>query len=93
LLQGSIIGAGPGTGIGKLTMLSPVILENFIFGQALFRTMSGTSLRSLLSCISFGICNHVMLTGTVMITNIGVAAGPPVGPIPVPAAPGIGKIV
>jgi len=93
LLQGTIIGAGPGTGTGKIIGLAPSALQNLMYGQAAFRLISGDKIRPLLSAISFGICNHIMSAGTVNATDIGVAASPPVGPITIPAAPGIGKLV
>lgn len=93
LLQGTIIGAGPGTGTGKIAGLVPSALQNLIYAQSAFRLISGDKLKSLLSAISFGICNHIMSVGTVTATDIGVAASPPLGPITIPAAPGIGKLV
>ena len=93
LLQGVIIGAGPGTGTGKITGLVPTGLEGLILGQSFFRLISGDKLKSMISAMAFGICNHIMTTGVVTITNIGVAAGPPIGPVTIPAAPGIGKLV
>jgi hypothetical protein len=45
------------------------------------------------ACIAFGICIHIMTFGIVTITNIGVAAPPPAGPVLLPAVPGFGKIV
>ena len=93
LLQGTIIGAGPGTGTGKITGLVPSALQNLIYAQSAIRLISGDKLRSLLGAIAFGICNHIMSAGTVQATDIGAAAGPPVGPVTIPAAPGIGKLV
>jgi len=93
LLQGTLIGAGPGTGTGKISGLVPSALQNLIYAQSVFRLISGDKLKTLLSAISFGICNHIMTTGTVTVTDIGVAASPPVGPITIPAAPGIGRLV
>jgi len=93
LLQGTIIGAGPGTGNGKITGLVPAALQNLIYPQMELKQISGDKLRTLLFAISSGICNHIMSAGTVTATDIGVAATPPVGPITIPAAPGIGKLV
>lgn len=93
VLQGTIIGAGPGTGTGKITGLVPSPLQNLIYAQSAFRLISGDKLRTILSAISFGITNHIMSAGTVTVTNIGAVASPPVGPITIPAAPGIGKLV
>jgi hypothetical protein len=93
LLQGTIIGAGPGTGTGKITGLVPAGLEALILGQSFFRLISGDKLKAMISAMAFGICNHIMTAGVVTVTNIGVAAGPPVGPVMIPAAPGIGKLV
>lgn len=92
IMQGTIIGAGPGTGTGKIVGLVPTGLETLIFAQSAFRLLSGQRLRAMISCVAFGVCNHVMTTGTVTITDIGVAASPPVGPVTIPAAPGIGRL-
>ena len=93
LLQGTIIGAGPGTGTGKISGLVPSALQNLMRAQCALKLISGDKLGSILSAIAFGICNHIMSAGTVNATDIGAAAGPPVGPITIPAAPGIGKLV
>lgn len=93
VLQGTIIGAGPGTGTGKITGLSPVALEKLILGQSYFKLISGDKLKSMISSIAFGICNHIMSSAVVNITDIGVAASPPVGPITIPVAPGMGRLV
>jgi hypothetical protein len=93
VIQGSIIGAGPGTGTGTITGLVPSALQGIMYSQEAFRLISGDKLRTILSAIAFGICNHIMAAGKVNVTDIGVAASPPVGPITIPAAPGIGKLV
>jgi len=93
ILQGVLIGAGPGTGTGKIMGLVPTGLQALILSQSLFRLISGTQIASLVSCIAFGICTHIMSFGTVLVTNIGVAAGPPAGPVLLPAVPGIGRLV
>jgi hypothetical protein len=93
MIQGTIIGAGPGTGTGKILGLVPSALTSMILGQAAFRTISGSKLRSIVSSASFGICIHIMSVGTVQLTDIGAAAGPPAGPITIPAAPGFGRLV
>lgn len=93
LLQGVIIGAGPGTGTGKIVGLVPSGLQALILSQSFFRLISGDKLRALISAMAFGICNHILSAAVVNVTNIGVAAGPPIGPITIPAAPGIGKLV
>lgn len=93
MLQGTIIGAGPGTGNGKVSGLVPKALENLIYQQQLFRVISGRDIRKLISAFSVGICNHIMSSGSVLVTNIGVAASPPAGPVSIPMAPGMGKFV
>ncbi|RKY82316.1 hypothetical protein DRQ07_01665 [candidate division KSB1 bacterium] len=93
LLQGVIIGAGPGTGTSKITGLSTSALQKLILAQSFFRQISGNKLRALISAMSFGIINHIMLSGIVNITDIGVAASPPVGPVTIPTAPGTGRLV
>ena len=92
VMNGIIIGAGPGTGIGKISGLVPTALSNFIYAQEIFRGIVGKNMRQTVSAIAFGVCTHIMTAGTVTITNIGVFAPPPVGPIPIPAAPGIGRL-
>jgi len=93
IMQGTIIGAGPGTGTGKIIGLFPTGLEAAILAQDYFKLISGSKLRVKVKAMAFGICNHIMSTGTVTITNIGIAASPPVGPVTIPAAPGIGRFV
>jgi len=93
VLQGVIIGAGPGTGTGKITGLSASALQKLILAQSFFRQISGDKLKALISAMSFGIVNHIMSSGIVNITDIGVAASPPLGPITIPTAPGTGRLV
>lgn len=93
VLQGTIIGAGPGSGTGKIIGLVPKGLESLILSQEYFRLISGSKLKAIVSAIAFGICNHIMTTGIVTTTDIGVAASPPVGPVTIPVAPGIGRLV
>lgn len=93
LLQGVIIGAGPGTGTGKITGLSASALQKLILAQSFFRQISGDKLKALISAMSFGIVNHIMSSGIVNITDIGIAASPPVGPVTIPTAPGTGRLV
>ena len=92
-LQGTIIGAGPGTGIGKITGLVPTALEGAIYAQTIFRVLTGKNIRDIIAAMSFGICNYIMASAFVMCTDIGVAASPPAGPVVIPAAPGIGRLV
>lgn len=91
IMQGTIIGAGPGSGTGRITGLIPIGLETLIMAQSIFRLLSGSRLRAIVSCMAFGICNHFMTNAIITITNIGVAASPPVGPVTIPMAPGIGR--
>lgn len=91
IMQGAVIGGGPGTGVGRITGLVPSILASTMMSQNAFRMMAGSKLLNIVSAISFGICIHTMTLGVVNITNIGVAAPPPVGPVPIPLAPGIGR--
>jgi hypothetical protein len=93
VMQGTIIGAGPGSGTGKILNLIPTALEAFIFTQAAFRLLSGSKIKDIISAVAFGVCNHIMTVGTVTITDIGVAATPPAGPVMIPAAPGIGRLM
>ena len=90
IMQGVVIGGGPGTGVGKITGLVPSVLTAMILAQDFFRLISGSKIRAIMSSVAFGICNHIMTFGTVTITNIGVVAPPPAGPVPI-VAPGIGR--
>jgi uncharacterized membrane protein len=92
VMNGVIIGAGPGSGIGKIVGLIPTALSNFIYTQEIFRGLAGSKIRQTVSAIAFGVCTHIMTAGTVTITDIGAFAPPPVGPVPIPAAPGIGRL-
>jgi hypothetical protein len=93
VLQGVIIGAGPGTGIGRITGLTPFVLQKLILAQEAFRAIAGSKSRDLASCVAFGACTYIKTFGIVVVTNIGVTSPPPVGPIPFPAAPGFGKLI
>jgi hypothetical protein len=92
IMQGFVIGGGPGIGTGKIVGLVPIGLETLIFSQAIFRLISGSKIRDIISAIAFGICSHILSIGTVIITDIGAFTPPPIGPIPIPAAPGIGRL-
>jgi hypothetical protein len=93
LLQGTVIGGGPGSGTGKIMGLIPTALTTLILAQEAFRLISGNRLRDIVSAFAFGICTHIMTVGTVTITNIGVASPPPAGTFVLPVAPGIGRLV
>lgn len=93
MVQGTVIGAGPGTGTGKIVGLVPTALEAFLYAQGLAKMLSGTKYTALISAIAFGVCNHIMTVGTAQLTDIGAAAGPPAGPVTIPAAPGIGRLM
>lgn len=91
--QGIVIGAGPGSGNGKILNLVPKALEAIIMAQLAAKVISGTKLKSLASAMATGICNHIMTSGRITTTCIGAAAGPPVGPVTIPTAPGNGKLI
>lgn len=90
IVQGSVIGAGAGTGIGKVVGLVPSALELLMLGQMLIKFILGKNNRALASSVAFGICSHIMSAGTVMLTDMGAAAPPPAGPVPL-IAPGFGR--
>lgn len=92
VIQGSVIGGGPGIGTGKITGLVPSALTGFILAQEAFRLLGGSKLSAITSAIAFGICTHIMTTGVVNITNVGAAAPPPAGTVIIPVAPGIGRL-
>lgn len=91
--QGIVVGAGPGTGKGRIIGLVPTALQPLIISQLAARTLVGSKMRQIVSAMSFGICNHIMTNGIIITTCIGAAAGPPAGPVTIPVAPGTGRLV
>jgi hypothetical protein len=92
IAQGSVIGGGPGAGQGKIVNLVPSALQSLIMTQLAGVTLMGEKTFQIIGAIAFGICTHIMTAGTVVTTCIGAFAPPPVGPIPIPAAPGPGRL-
>lgn len=90
---GAVIGAGPGSGNGRILNLVPQTLQPIILAMLSPKSISGTKLSSLASAMAFGICNHILTKGRITTTCIGAAAGPPVGPVTIPTAPGTGKLI
>lgn len=91
--QGTVIGGGPGVGQGKVINLIPSILQNIILLNMSGRLLGGSKARDIAGAMAFGICTHIQTTGTVITTCIGAFAPPPAGPIPIPAAPGPGRLI
>lgn len=91
VVQGSVIGGGPGTGTGRIYNLVSSVLTSMIMAQESFRLIGGSKLKDMISAMSFGLCTYLMAFGSVDIVCIGAAAPPPAGPITIPAAPGIGR--
>ena len=91
--QGSVIGGGPGTGVGNIVGLIPsalqALIRPFLAGKLVVGSYSG----KMASAIAFGITTHVMTAGKIIYTDVGAVAPPPVGPVPIPAAPGYGRIL
>jgi hypothetical protein len=92
VVQGSVIGGGPGTGTGKVLALVPTALQAQILAALSGRNLVGSKTNDLVGAMAFGICNHIMSAGTITTTCVGAFAGPPTGPVTIPAAPGIGKL-
>jgi hypothetical protein len=90
--QGSVLGGGPGAGQGKIVNLVPSMLLPLIVAQLAGAVLIGEKTMQIIDAITFGICMHIMTAGTVVTTCIGAFAPPPVGPIPIPAAPGPGRL-
>jgi len=91
--QGVVIGGGPGVGQGKIINLIPSALQAAIMMNLASKTMVGSKTIAIASAIAFGICTHVMTAGMVITTCVGAFTPPPVGPLPIPAAPGPGRLV
>ena len=90
--QGVVIGGGPGTGNGKIINLVPIILQGIILALFASKSILGSKTLALTSAIAFGVCTHIMSAGTIVTTCVGAFLPPPVGPIPITGAPGIGKL-
>lgn len=93
IAQGTVIGGGPGAGQGKIVGLIPAALQPLILANLTSKILIGSKTAAIAAAIAFGICNHVMTAGTVITTCIGAFTPPPVGPVPIPAAPGPGRLV
>ena len=93
LVQGAVIGGGPGVGQGKIIGLVPTALTGLIMLNMAGKLIAGTQTLQLADAISFGVCTHIMTVGTVMTVCIGAFTPPPIGPIPIPAAPGPGRLI
>ena len=92
-VQGTVVGGGPGSGNGKILALVAKSLEPIIIANLSAKILMGSKTKDLISAIAFGVCNHIMSAGTITTTCIGAFAGPPTGPVTIPAAPGMGKLV
>lgn len=92
IMQGSVIGGGPGTGTGFIAGLTPPALKGIILGLMGAQVLAGSKLASIVDAMAFGICTHIQ-TATVSITNMGAAAPPPAGTVTLPVAPGTGRLV
>jgi hypothetical protein len=91
--QGSVIGGGPGAGQGMIVNLVPSSLQALIIPQLVGVMLIGEKTQQMIDAIAFGVCMHIMTDGRVVTTCIGAVAPPPVGPVPIPAAPGPGRLV
>ena len=91
--QGAVIGGAPGTGIGNIVGLVSSGLQGLIVVNFLSKLMAGRDASRLASAIAFGITFHLTSTVKVSLTNIGAFAPPPAGPVPIPTAPGTGKLI
>ncbi|MBE3084695.1 MAG: hypothetical protein IMZ64_00575 [Bacteroidetes bacterium] len=91
--QGVVIGGGPGVGHGKITNLVSSVLQGIILLNVSARILGGSKARDIAGAMAFGICSHIMTSGTILTTCIGAFAPPPVGPIPILAAPGPGRLI
>jgi hypothetical protein len=90
IIQGTVIGGGPGTGTGRIYNLTASILTTMIMAQESFRLIAGTKLKDLISSIASGLCTYLMTFGSVDFVCMGVTAPPPAGPVLIQAS-GIGR--
>lgn len=92
IAQGSVVGGGPGIGTAKIMYLQPTVLSKQIQAQMIAMGLVGEKAGSLADAIAFGVVQHIQSAATVQTTCIGAFAGPPAGPVLVPAAPSIGVL-
>ena len=91
IVVGTVIGGGPGIGQGKVLGVVAKGLEAQILAMEAVKLISGAKLQPLISCIAGGICNHITQMAIVNAVCVGAFAGPPAGPVTIPAAPATGK--
>ena len=93
MVQGSVVGGGPGVGRGKILNMQPIVMQGLIITNLIGNTFVGSKIKELAYAIAFGCCMHIMTTATVINTCIGTFTPPPIGPIMIPTAPGIGRLI
>lgn len=91
VVQGTVIGGGPGSGTGRIVGLSPTIMEKLILAYLGPRVLIGEKQRQFISSVAFGVCTAIMSNAVVNTICIGVFSPPPAGPVPIPTAPGTGR--
>ena len=91
IVVGTVIGGGPGIGQGKVLGVVAKGLEAQILAMEAVKLIGGAKLQPLISCIAGGICNHITQMAIVNAVCVGAFAGPPAGPVTIPAAPATGK--
>jgi hypothetical protein len=91
--QGVVIGGGVGAGQGKIINMVPSALQSLISVNLASKLLTGSKTMALSGALAFGICTHVMTLGVVITSCIGAFAPPPAGPVPIPAAPGPGRLI
>lgn len=82
-------GVALGTGIGKVTGLTPTVMTAAVISKMLSKNIAGTQLHPLVKAVSGGFCTHIMATGIVNVTIMGSPA-PLILAAPIPSS-GVGK--
>lgn len=91
--QGTVVGAGPGTGNGKILGIMAKPLATAIMAQMGVKFLNGDKMRAMTNAVATGIQTHILSSARVSTTCVGAAAGPPAGPVTIPTAPGTGRFV
>ena len=87
-MNGIVIGGGPGSGYGKVFGLSGSALKPLILNRLSFKVGRGSKADLIFTAVSSGICNYLNSSASINNVCIGTFSPPPVGPVPIPSAPG-----
>lgn len=89
MVETTHIGVSLGTGVGKVTGLTPSVMTMAVVSKMLSKSIHGAQLEPLVKAVCQGFCSHVMATGIVNVAIMGSPA-PLILAVPIPSS-GVGK--